>query len=135
MTDNKWEEVVGEQGKFVRWTEEENPKAIGKTVYVGTVIEGVYMGKQEGIGENSATLYKIKTAEHGLLSVWSTTVLADKFASIQEGSEVRIEKTGEQKPKAGGKAYFTFKVFSRQAPMVEVKPDERSIEDKVGDEM
>ena len=128
-----WQEVTGEQGKFVRWSEEENPSAAGKTVYVGNVIEGVYVGQQGGIGENGATLYKIQTKEHGLLSVWSTTVLADKFSKITIGSDVRIEKTGSQKPKSGGKAYFTFKVFSRPAPMVEVA--DKSFEDTVADAM
>lgn len=125
MPESEWQEVTGEQGRTVRWTEEaKNDKEKEKTVYVGTVIEGVYENKRTNVGENGATVYEVRTEEHGLLSVWDTTVLRDKMSKVAVGSKVRIEMTGSQKPKNGGKAYFLFKVFHAPAPMTEVDPDE-----------
>jgi len=129
MTE-QWSEVIGEQGKIVRWNEvPKDDTQKEKTVYVGPVVQGVLEDVREHIGENDAKMYVIRTEEHGLLSVWGTTVLNDKLESLTVGTEVKIELTGTQKPKAGGKAYFVFKVFSRQAPMTEVKPEET--EDKL----
>ncbi len=118
--EKQWEEISSEQGKFVRWEEEAKKGAEDKTVYVGTVVEGVYSNKSEGVGENGATVYTIDTVDHGSLAVWGSTVLKDKMEKVAVGSEVRIEMTGTQKPKNGGKAYFLFKVMARQAPMREV---------------
>jgi hypothetical protein len=125
MPEEQWEEVQGEQGKLIRWNEEpENAAQKEKTIFVGTEIMGIYEDKRENVGENAANIYNIRTAEHGLLSVWGTTVLDDKFESIAVSSEVKIVMTGKQKPKNGGKAYFCFTVSKRPGPMVEVKPEE-----------
>lgn len=127
MTE-EWKEVTGEQGKNIRWTEEpKDEKAREKTVYVGTVIEGVYENKRTGVGENGATIYEVRHAEHGLLSIWDTTVLADKMKKVAVGSKVRIEMTGTQKQKIGNKTYSLFKVFHAPAPMTEVDPGENEL--------
>lgn len=127
MSEEKWEEVQGDQGRIIRWTEEpKDDVQAEKTIYVGTKIQGIYESKRENIGENAATLYNVRTEEHGLLSLWGSTVLTDKFNNVKEGEEVIVELTGTQKPKAGGKAYFVFKVMHRPGPMVEVGAGEES---------
>ena len=121
MPEEKWQEVVSDLGKVVRWKEVPRDEAQGeKTVYVGPVVQGLYVQCNTEIGENDSTMYEIKTLEHGLLSVWGTTVLDDKMKNVAIGMEVRIEFLGEQKPKKGGKSYGQFSIKCRPAPMQEV---------------
>lgn len=117
----QWKEVTGDLGQIVRWTEEpKNAKEAEKTVYVGNVVEGVYKKRTDNIGKNFSTLFEIQTKDHGLLSVWTTTVLGAKMDEVPVGSEVRIECLGEQQAKKGGANYTGFKVMSRPVPMEEV---------------
>lgn len=121
MAEATWQKVETEQGKSVRWAKE--PKGAWQTEnteFFGTSIEGVYRQKREGVGANSATIYEIKSKEHGLLSVWSTTVLADRMSDVPVGAEVKIECTGEAKSKSSGKMYETFEVMFRETPMESV---------------
>jgi hypothetical protein len=124
MSDS-WKEVSSLIGKTVRWSQEPKSEEEGnKTVYVGAVVEGVYVERKDDIGQNASTIYLIETKEHGVLSVWDTFVLKDKMDAVSVGDEIRIECLGKQKPKGTGKPYYGFKVFSRPAPMKEVKGDD-----------
>ena len=116
VEDDGWQEVASDLGKTIRWNEEaRNSKEAENTIFIGSVVKGLYTEKRENIGENSATIYQVNNVEHGMLNIWSTTVLADKMKRVWEGNEVMIECTGEQTPKAGGKAYKLFKVNQRPA--------------------
>lgn len=118
--NNEWQEVSGELGQTVRWNETpKDDKQAEKTVYVGTVVEGIYEERKDNVGQNAATIYQIRTEKNGLLGIWDTTVLKDKMAEVPVGSEVRIECLGEQESKSGGKSYVGFRVQYRQAPMKE----------------
>jgi hypothetical protein len=119
---NEWQEVSGEFGKSIRWTEEpvrEWEKE--NSIYVGTEVHGILDDIRTGIGENDSNIYEIFTAEHGLVSVWDTTVLRDKMKKVMVGCEVKIKFEGEQKPKSGGKAYKKFSVLFRETPDAEFK--------------
>ena len=115
IVDDGWQEVASEFGKSIRWHEQpRDTKEAEKTIYLGDTIHGIYEGKRENVGENNATVYSIQTVDHGLVSVWDTTVLRDKMKKTFEGNEIRIVRLGEVKPKGGGKAYYNFQVFQRE---------------------
>lgn len=119
-----WKEVSGDLGQIVRWTQEpKNAKEAEKTAYFGTKIQGIYKKRSDNVGMNASTLYEIQSPEHGLLSVWTTTVLGAKMDEVNIGDEVMIECLGPQEAKKGGKGYTGFSVKSRPAPMTEVGAD------------
>lgn len=123
MTD-EFKEVSGGLGQLIRWTKEpRNAKDAENSIFVGVKIQGVYDKRTDNVGVNNASIYGIKTAEHGDLGVWDTTVLKAKMAQIEVGVEVVIECLGEVDAKKGGKSYIDFKVMSRKAPMSEVKAE------------
>lgn len=127
MTD--WKEAGG-QSKVVRWHEvASTPEEAEKTTFVGKLVEGIYKRKREGLGANNATMYEIETKEFGLLGVWDTTVLRDKMVEVPLGALVQIENMGTQKPKAGGKPYWVFKVRFAPTPMTEVGAEEEELPD------
>ena len=112
---SEWKEVTGEFGKSVRWTEEPQREwEKENTVFTGGEVHGILDDIRRGVGENEANIYEIFTAEYGPVSVWDTTVLADKMKKVLVGSEVKITYEGEVKPKTGGKAYKQFKVLYRE---------------------
>ena len=115
-----WKEVTGEFGKSVRWTEEPQREwEKENTVYTKKEVHGILDDIRKDVGENAASIYEIFTADYGLVSVWDTTVLADKMKKVMVGEEVKITFEGEVKPKTGGKAYKQFKVLHRE----EVDPE------------
>ena len=110
-----WKEVTGEFGKSVRWTEEPQREwEKENTIWTNGEVHGILDDIRRGVGENEANIYEIFTAEYGPVSVWDTTVLADKMKKVLVGSEVKITFDGEVKPKTGGKAYKQFKVLYRE---------------------
>ena len=110
-----WKEVTGEFGKSVRWTEETQREwEKENTIWTNGEVHGILDDVRKGVGENEANIYEIFTAEYGPVSVWDTTVLADKMKKVLVGSEVKITFDGEVKPKTGGKAYKQFKVLYRE---------------------
>jgi len=112
-----WQEVTGEFGKSIRWTEEPQRQwEKENSVYIGTEVHGILDDIRRNVGENDANIYEIFTAEAGLVSVWDTTVLADKMKKVMVGAEVKITYEGDVKPKSGGKAYKQFKVLFRETP-------------------
>jgi hypothetical protein len=112
---SEWKEVTGEFGKSVRWTEEPQREwEKENTIFTNKEVHGILDDIRKGVGENDANIYEIFTAEYGPVSVWDTTVLADKMKKVMIGSEVKITFEGEVSPKTGGKAYKQFKVLYRE---------------------
>ena len=110
-------EVTGEFGKSIRWTElASGPWEEENSIFLGAEVHGILEDIRTNVGENDANIYEIFTVENGLISVWDTTVLKDKMKKIMVGSEVKIVYEGDVKPKAGGKAYKTFKVLYSESP-------------------
>lgn len=118
-----WQEVVSENGRTIRWTEDpKNKWQTENTVFLGTEFYGLYEEQRSGVGENQSNIYLVRDYKHGLLSIWGNAVLDDKLADVPVGSEVKISRGEEKKSKKTGKPYFMFTVAYRQAPMKEVKP-------------
>lgn len=124
---SEWKKVTGDQGKTVRWTAEpKNDKEREKTVYVGDVVEGVYVERRDNVGMNASTIFVLKSKEHGLLNVWTTTLLEDLMNKVPVGSEVRISYGGRREAKTSGRTFDYFEVEAREVPMEKVeasKPD------------
>lgn len=117
MEDEKWESANGGESKIIRWEENDKPEVMEKTIFIGKVVQGIYMDAREGIGKKKGTLRIIRTKDHGDVAVWESTVLKDAFSKIAIGSEVRIESLGLQTSKKGDTEYRNFDVKFRGAPM------------------
>ena len=117
MSEEKWITVEkSDNGKIVRWNEKPNDKQKDKTVYVGNKISGVYVDKREGVGKNKGVIYVIDTKDHGLLALWDTKVLSQRFSEVPVGSEVKVTMV-EIKESKGGKEYFDFDLKYRPTAM------------------
>ena len=83
------------------WDFKENP-----------VVEGEYIGKQTGIGENKSTLYSLKQSDGSVAKVWGSTVLDTKMANVFENQYIQIKFLGmKPSPKRKGKEFKSFAVF------------------------
>lgn len=106
---NDWKKVeVGDN-----W----NYKELGE----GADIIGLYVGKDEHIGENDSTVYRIET-DGVTISVWGSTVLDARMTQVKIGNEVRIVYKGSKpSEKRKGKTYHDFEVFQRETPMTAIE--------------
>lgn len=132
MTE-EWKNAKGGDSKLVRWTEECDEEYKDKTVFVGNVVQGIYEDKREGVGKKKGVLYNISTEEHGLLSVWGSTVINNAFTKIPVGSEVKIEHKGERETKDGQGSYIDYEILYREAPMKSAVEEEKEVE--VGEDL
>ena len=114
MTDD-WKKVeVGDVWEF----EEE-----------GTLV-GVFVGKEEGVGENESILYEFELKDGSRVNVWGSTVLDTRLKNIVVGEEVKIVYMGMEKSKKRKNAeYKNFDVFHRLAPMKKVEDEEFPMEE------
>jgi hypothetical protein len=75
-------------------------------------VEGEYLGKQTGVGENKSNLYKVKRDNGDIVAVWGSSVLDTKMGNVAEGMRIKIEFLGRKKSKTKGHAAFKdFAVF------------------------
>ena len=71
-------------------------------------ISGIYVSKQENVGENHSIIYNIETPE-GIKSVWGCTVLDNKMKLLGIGDDIKIVFLGKVKPEKG-REYKDFKI-------------------------
>lgn len=80
----------------------------------GDSITGVFVGTKEDVGPNKSKMHNLRK-DDGIVGVWGSTVLDDKFEAVREGDTVRVTYTGLSKEKGNfGKPWKTWKL--------EVKP-------------
>ena len=122
-------EAVEEFGKMIRWTEQPKDAAQAeKTIFIGEVVQGYYVGRRENVGQNDSTVYEIQLASGEKISFWGSDLLDGKFKEIPLNCEVRVSCLGKQQPKTpAGRAYLGFKVefdkdSVRPANMTEAAP-------------
>ena len=115
-----FQEVSESLGTFIRWTEQ--PKGPeDESIFIGTTVQGTYVDKTEDVGQNNSNVYKIKTKENGVISVWGSKVLDGKMDKVPKNHIVRITYLGMQDPQnPQGRAYKNFKVEQAKPPMQEV---------------
>ena len=127
-----FQEARESMSEIIRWTE--NPKNTeDKSVYLGPVLTGYYVGKKTDVGQNSSSLYEIQMSDAGpnlgrKVAVWGSQLLDGRFDEIPMSCLVRITCLGISQPKtAKGRAYMNFKVeydktTTSPANMVEATP-------------
>ncbi len=101
--DRQWTQAKEEMSPAIRWTEAADPNEKNPTVFVGSVVQGIYVARKDGIGANDSSIYTIELADGRRVGVWSTTVLKGKMELVPMGSEVRITLNGFKKSKIGGR--------------------------------
>ena len=80
----------------------------------GDTVQGKYVEKQEGVGENGSTIYVLEN-EKGKISIWDTTVLANKMKEIKLLDEVRIKYLGLKTSPKSGREYKDFEIGVKRA--------------------
>jgi hypothetical protein len=109
-----FKEAVEQLSTVVRWKPE--PKdAEDKSVFMGTILTGYYIGMKTGIGQNDSNMYDIELTEGPatgqVIAIWGSGVLDGKFSEIPAGCMVRVTYLGIAQPKSPkGRAYMNFKV-------------------------
>lgn len=73
----------------------------GEELKTGDSVEGEFVEKIEGIGENNSSVYVLKTKDNELIGVWNSTVLDTKFSNLKGGQRVGVEYLGEKKGQTG----------------------------------
>lgn len=74
----------------------------------GDSVAGVYISKEENVGENDSNVYNLNTVD-GIKSVWGSTVLDSKMKLASFGEDIRIVFVGKVKPDKG-REYKDFKL-------------------------
>lgn len=85
--------------------------------------EGLYIGKEENVGENHSTVYSFEV-KGDTISVWGSTLLDIRLKNIKQGEEVKIVYLGEEpSEKRKGKTYHNFEVYHREVPFEKVEEE------------
>lgn len=63
-------------------------------------IEGTYLGKEEMVGVNNSTVYKLER-DGAFITFWGCTVLDDRMAYVKPGEYIKVIYKGQQKNKKG----------------------------------
>lgn len=102
----EWKEVerdVEDKGRNNIW----DPQAIGES------IQGIYIEKEEDVGQYSSNLYTLKT-DKGEIKFWGSTVLDELMEKVLMGYEVSIIYQGKQPSKKGKNPWKDYKVLYRE---------------------
>ena len=76
------------------------------------VLDGYYVSKKTGIGENNATVYVIQKKDGTKLQVWGTKSLNDQMESIRIGKYIRIQWHGKELTQEGAKKFKSVETCS-----------------------
>lgn len=109
-----FKEAVEQMNPVLRWTPEPK-KADDKSIFLGPVITGYYIGMKTEVGQNDSNLYEIELTDTQMagqtVAVWGSALLDGKFGEVPQGSMVRLTCLGIQQPKSpGGRQYMGFKL-------------------------
>lgn len=111
MSAQEWNEAREEQLPSLRWEEQAKAGDNGKTVYLGAVVQGIYIARKDDVGANKAKLYTIDVPEIGKVVMWGSQVIDARMAQVPLNMEVRISFLGMQPPKIPGhRPWYNFKV-------------------------
>lgn len=111
MDNQQWTEARAPQLPAIRWSEQPEPGKEATTIFLGPVVQGIYIAEKTGVGGNDSTIYTLQLADGRQVQLWSTTILKERMALIPVGSEVRITLQGSKKAKtAGRKNWLDFTV-------------------------
>jgi len=76
---------------------------------VGSILEGVYVGKRTLMTENGETrLYTVEKKGGEKIDVWSSATIDNFLGNMPIGTEIQIKYLGKEKSKKGGREYHNF---------------------------
>lgn len=101
-----WIEVRNEE-------EEKEPVKMWEPDTVGEFIQGIYIDREEDVGQFKSNLYSVKT-DTGEVKFWGSTVLDSLMEKVPLSSEVRITFQGKKPSKKGKKAWKDYKVMYKK---------------------
>lgn len=79
-------------------------------------VEGLYVNKEENVGQNSSNIYYIEQLkDHEMIQIWGTTILDQRMAPVKVGQQVRITYKGKGEKKGGKQAPHIWKVEYKDA--------------------
>jgi hypothetical protein len=109
-----------------------NYKEVGK----GAEIQGLFVSKEEHVGENDSNIYNLEIAGGDVVSVWGSTLLDIRLKNVKVGEEVKIVYLGaEPSEKRKGKTYHNFEVYHRMPEFKEIEGQgEIDVPDQLGEE-
>lgn len=116
--ETEYKEARSGMAKTIRWQEQPSgEKQEQNSIYIGNVIEGEYVDKKEGLGDNKSTMYFIKMKDGTEVALWGNAIIDDRFKKGDNGKEiglwsrVRITCLGfKQSKKSSSRTYRDFKV-------------------------
>lgn len=87
----------------------------------GEMIEGLYINKEEHVGQNDSNIYTFETLpKHNVVQVWGTTILDNRMTPVKIGQQVRLTYKGlGEKGKGGKQAPHIWKVEYKDVDGVE----------------
>lgn len=113
--------LTGVQDVFIMsgWIEvkknddEKEKDTIWDPTAIGDSIQGIYIEKEENVGQYNSNLYTLKNKD-GEIKFWGSTVLDNLMEKVPFGREVRITYMGKQPSKTGKQAWKDYKVEYRE---------------------
>ena len=92
-----------------------------KTLGSGAEFVGVYLFKEENVGENNSNLYSFEDKDKNVTQIWGSALLDSRFKNLKPGEEVKVVYLGQEaSEKRKGSKYHNFQVFHREVPFTEV---------------
>lgn len=94
----------------------------------GAEFVGLYVGKEEHVGENDSNVYSFEIGGGEMMNVWGSTLLDIRFKNLKVGEEVKIVYLGlAPSEKRKGKSYHNFEVYHRMPEFKEVEEESKDI--------
>ncbi len=103
---SEWMEVKREE-------EEKEPVKMWEPDTVGEFIQGIYIDREEDVGQFKSNLYNVKTKD-GEVKFWGSTVLDSLMEKVPLSSEVKITFQGKKPSKTGKKAWKDYNVMYKK---------------------
>jgi hypothetical protein len=71
-------------------------------------LQGVLIAKEEHVGPNDSSMYRIQKTDDTEIGVWGNTVLDGRFKKIEVGEEVKLVYLGKLKSPKTNREYHGF---------------------------
>ena len=96
-----WTEVGGSQ-QTPTWKYQEQKEIVG-----------VYKRMQMQVGPNKSNMYFLEQKDGSEVGVWGTSLLDDRFAKLEAGTEVKIVYQGKSTSPKTGRSYHNFSIYQK----------------------
>lgn len=98
-----------------------------KELEKGAEFVGIYVSKDEHVGENDSNVYNFEVKGGEIRGVWGSTLLDTRFKNLKFGEEVKVVYLGlEKSEKRKGANYHNFDVYHRMAEFKSVEEPKKT---------